>query len=202
MAPQATRISLVFGCLVIIFFGFRSLTVPESFGKTGHYRGAAVKALASRDVKFEGKQPCIDCHANNSPHTDKGVSCETCHGPGAAHTKDFDAAKLETNTSRSFCGRCHAMNSARRDTFPQVDMADHHANQRCVDCHKMHPEDAAKSGDSAKPADTAKPTDAAKPAEPAKPVAAPPTKAAAAAPVATPPVAKPVAAAPKQGSAK
>lgn len=142
MAPQATRICLVFGCVIIAFAGFRSLTVPESFGKLGHYRYGALADVSAHPMKFEGKQTCIDCHQNNSPHTDKGVSCETCHGPGAAHSQDFDSAKLKVDTSRAACGICHAINTARRDSFPQVDMTDHHPSQRCVECHQMHPEDA------------------------------------------------------------
>jgi len=168
MAPQATRICIVFGCLVFAFAGLRSIIVPDSFGKTGHYRYGALAMVASHQQKFEGKQPCIDCHGINTPHTDKGVSCETCHGPGAAHTKDFDSAKLVVNKTRAFCGTCHAMNSARRATFPQIDMKEHHASERCVDCHKIHPEDAAKPAGDAKPATDAKAPPATKPSEPVK----------------------------------
>jgi len=146
--------------------------VPESFGKTGHFRQAALGMLAAHPAKFEGKQPCIDCHANNTPHTDKGVSCESCHGPGAAHTKDFDSAKLKVDNTRAACGACHSMNSAKRATFPQVDMSDHYPKQRCVECHKIHPEDTPKPADAAKPTDTAKPADAAKTPAVAKPTEA------------------------------
>lgn len=177
MAPQITRISIVYGCVVFAFIGFRSLTVPESFGKTGHFRHAALAELASHPMKFEGKQPCIDCHQNNSPHTDKGVSCEACHGPGAAHAKDFDSAKLLVPKTRAFCGTCHAMETARRATFPQIDLTDHYPSQRCIECHDIHPDDgkpigsikgekpdkpqaAANSSSAAKPADGAKTTPA------------------------------------------
>jgi len=161
---------MVFGCVVLAFFGFRSLTVPASFGKQGHFRYAALADIAAHPAKFEGKQPCIDCHANNSPHTDKGVACESCHGPGAAHSADFDSAKLVVNTTRAACGTCHAMTAGRRDTFPQVDMADHHPSQRCVECHKIHPEDAVK------PAAGTKAATSAKPVEPTKPAQGAPTK--------------------------
>ncbi len=143
MAPQVTRICIVYGCVVFAFIGLRSLTVPESFGKAGHYRGAAIGMLESHPLKFQGKQACIDCHQNNSPHTDKGVSCETCHGPGAAHAKDFDSAKMPVPKTRAFCGTCHAMETARRSSFPQIDMSDHYANQRCVECHVIHPDNPA-----------------------------------------------------------
>ena len=169
MAPQATRISIVFGCLVFAFAGVRTLIVPDSFGKTGHFRQAALGAIAAHPPKFEGKQPCIDCHANNTPHTDKGVSCETCHGPGAAHSKDFDSSKLVVDKTRNACGRCHAMNTARRSTFPQVDMAEHHGSQRCVECHNIHPEVPGKPIGDLKPAGIPKDEADAKPTAPVKP---------------------------------
>ena len=180
MAPQATRISIVFGCLVFAFAGVRTLIVPDSFGKTGHFRQAALGAIAAHPPKFEGKQPCIDCHANNTPHTDKGVSCETCHGPGAAHSKDFDSSKLVVDKTRNACGRCHAMNTARRSTFPQVDMAEHHGSQRCVECHNIHPEVPGKPIGDLKPAGIPKDEADAKPTAPVKPgapaAATPPAK--------------------------
>lgn len=167
MAPQATRIGLTFVSILALFVGVRSVMVPESFGQKGHYRYAAVAEIGGRAVKYAGKKPCLECHADvNSPHTQKGVSCETCHGPGAAHAEDFDKAKLDVNTTRAACGTCHAGNAARRTSFPQVDLAEHNPSQRCVECHKVHPAEEAKpeagKADDAKPAADAKPEPAAK----------------------------------------
>lgn len=161
MAPQATRIGLVFIAIISAFIGVRSVTVPESFGQHGHYRYAAVAELASRAEKYAGKRPCMECHADvNTPHTTAGVSCETCHGPGAAHVADFDSAKLEVNTTRAACGTCHAVNAARRISFPQIDLSDHYPSQRCVSCHKIHPDDAAGAAPTAGGAPEAAPADA------------------------------------------
>ncbi len=176
MAPQATRISIVFGCLIFAFVGIRSVTVPESFGKQGHWRFTSLADISKHEAKFEGKQACIDCHANNTPHTAKGVSCETCHGPGAAHTKEFDTSKVVVNNTRAFCGTCHAMNAARRASFPQVDMTDHHPAQRCTECHKIHPEDAPTAAAGTKPGTVPKADASAKPTTEVLSKAAEPTK--------------------------
>ncbi|MDR3691413.1 MAG: cytochrome c3 family protein [Fimbriimonas sp.] len=137
MTPQVTRICIVFGCLVFAFLGLKSVVVPDSFGKLGHYRYAALAELQGHPQKFAGKETCIKCHGNTAPHSQNGVSCESCHGPGAAHAKD-DSIGVTVMPTRAACGACHAMSAARRDTFPQVDLSEHNPGQRCVDCHKMH----------------------------------------------------------------
>ncbi|MBS1718005.1 MAG: cytochrome c3 family protein [Armatimonadetes bacterium] len=132
----------------------------------GHYRNDAVASLASRGIKYAGKEACATCHEELSPHTQKGVSCETCHGPGAAHVDDFDANKFTINRSRAACTVCHSMISARRENFPQIDAVNHNPDKRCVDCHSVHPKQPPKPTTPAvkTPAD-AKQSAPAKPAE-------------------------------------
>ena len=64
---------------------------------------------------------CLACHAVDVPESQRaktfaneGVSCESCHGPGAAHVKAAGAAgtilnpgKLPAGQINEFCGACH-----------------------------------------------------------------------------------------------
>jgi Cytochrome c554 and c-prime len=83
---------------------------------------------AGRQISSEEKRRCFECHTTAST-TNKGfdsetlipgVTCEACHGPGAAHVAamksgDFDLgtqsivkpAKLNPVDSVEFCGACH-----------------------------------------------------------------------------------------------
>jgi tetratricopeptide (TPR) repeat protein len=67
---------------------------------------------------------CLDCHVSglqppiqgtqnrysNPPFSDSGVTCERCHGPGAAHTKGgaiVNPAKLDPTRRDAVCMQCH-----------------------------------------------------------------------------------------------
>lgn len=80
-----------------------------------------------RQIPKEEEALCFGCHttaANVSGHLDTshfmpGISCEGCHGPGAAHVAAasmgeggnpgmiLNPAKLDPSTSVDFCGSCH-----------------------------------------------------------------------------------------------
>jgi hypothetical protein len=80
-----------------------------------------------REIPAEEAPACFGCHttaANVSNHLDSahfipGISCEGCHGPGAAHVAAAGAGtgenpgmidnpgRLSPSTSVDFCGSCH-----------------------------------------------------------------------------------------------
>jgi hypothetical protein len=80
-----------------------------------------------REIPKDEQVQCFGCHttaANVSGHLDTehfmpGISCEGCHGPGAAHVAAanagfggnpgmiFNPAHLDPSTSVDFCGSCH-----------------------------------------------------------------------------------------------
>ena len=80
-----------------------------------------------RKINTEEAPNCLGCHATavvvsgklDSSHLIAGISCEGCHGPGAAHVAlsrsgavtnpglISNPARLDPSTSVDFCGSCH-----------------------------------------------------------------------------------------------
>ena len=145
MAPQVSRLLLLFGALVAVFVGARSQMVPKSFGATGFYPSEAPAKLGSRPMSFAGKTACMECHediAKASFHVKKGVACETCHGPSKGHADNWDQVKPPKPATRAFCIRCHAQITGRPASFPQIDPKTHNPDYACTECHEIHPKEA------------------------------------------------------------
>jgi len=74
---------------------------------------------------------CFSCHSTGPlslaenqaivPH-ERGVRCEACHGPGAAHARDpqrshlLNPGLLKADELNNFCGNCHRMPAGPSDT--------------------------------------------------------------------------------------
>ena len=141
-AEHLLRLAAAFLVGLIIFFLVRSVLVPRSFGVYGHYRADAIAEIAALPVAYAGHQTCEVCHTEvqdvKSKGVHRGVACESCHGPLAAHASDpasLTPPKLETTV---LCPRCHTANSAKPKNFPQVDVADHSNGSACNTCHQPH----------------------------------------------------------------
>jgi Cytochrome c554 and c-prime len=136
------RLGAIFIGAGILFLAVRSLLVPHSFGKYGHFRGDAVAEIAARPVAFAGRELCEACHAEvvalKNPGKHKGVSCEACHGPQARHADDpgnIIPPKLHAET---LCVKCHEGNLAKPVAFPQIASKDHYPGLGCDVCHTPH----------------------------------------------------------------
>ncbi len=115
------RVAAVFLVGFVAFLVLRSLLVPRSFGRYGHYRANAISEIAALPVHYAGHQVCEGCHTDvldvKSKGVHKGVACESCHGPLAAHADDPAAvtpAKLDT---RSFALVATRRTSPSRKNF-------------------------------------------------------------------------------------
>lgn len=89
-------------------------TQATAWQKTSHF-------IAYQTLEAKGQQfnlDCISCHVTavidgsesyslTLPLELLSVSCEACHGPGAAHTKDPATAKLAAKPELGICLRCH-----------------------------------------------------------------------------------------------
>ena len=136
------RVAAVFLVGFVVFLVLRSFLVPRSFGRYGHYRANAIADIAALPINYAGHQVCEGCHTEvqdvKSKGVHKGVACESCHGPLAAHANDpasVTPAKLDTIV---LCPRCHQANTAKPKGFPQVDVAEHSSGAACNTCHQPH----------------------------------------------------------------
>jgi len=141
-AGHLFRLAAVFLVGFLAFLVIRSLLVPRSFGRYGHYRANAINEIAALPVNYAGHQVCETCHSDvldvKSKGVHKGVACESCHGPLAKHADDPGSvvpAKLDTAV---LCARCHQANLAKPKSFPQVDAAEHSSGAACNTCHQPH----------------------------------------------------------------
>lgn len=148
---QVKRLSIPIVFIIVGFFVMRHLLIPSDFGKYGHFRASAIDEIASQEIKFIGHVICEDCHddiveiKDRSYH--KGVMCEVCHGPSAAHTEDPDGNQLTAPRERGYCPLCHEYLPSRPTGFPQIVSESHNPMKACISCHDAHdpkPADAPK----------------------------------------------------------
>jgi predicted CXXCH cytochrome family protein len=111
------------------------------------------QAPAAKAGEFAGSETCALCHADlaknfsSNPHSElalmhggKGVTCESCHGPGQAHvasggdpTKILQLSKMPAKQTDTTCLGCHA------SAHPNFLRSDHaKAGVGCTSCHSIH----------------------------------------------------------------
>jgi len=111
------------------------------------------QAPAAKSSDFAGSETCALCHTDiatkfsSNPHSElalmhggKGVTCESCHGPGAAHvasvgdpTKILQMTKMSAKQIDTTCLECHA------GAHPNFLRSDHaKAGISCTSCHSIH----------------------------------------------------------------
>lgn len=139
---QVPRLAAAFVLAALALVVARSLLVPDTFGEVGHYRAAAVDTIVRHPKKYAGQQECALCHGGIAQRRQvsnhRGVACESCHGPGAAHVANPVESKPGIPRTRDFCVRCHAYNPSRPTGFPQIDPVAHNPVTPCMSCHDPH----------------------------------------------------------------
>ncbi|MCP5112697.1 MAG: hypothetical protein GY953_17875, partial [bacterium] len=142
MRDQLIRLGTLFGLAILALVLARHFLVPETFGDIGHYRAAAVDAIAGLEVKYAGREACAMCHyeeaETHGARLHRGVACEVCHGPAAAHADDPTEFRPAVPRQRDLCQLCHTYDPARPTGFPQIDPAVHNPLQPCFGCHDPH----------------------------------------------------------------
>lgn len=142
MPQQVPRLVVLMSIAVVALVGARQLLIPDTFGDLGHYRAAAIDVVRAHPIKYAGRQACYDCHTEEAEArlagNHRGVSCETCHGPSAAHVDSALDVKPTIPDTRKSCVRCHAYNASRPTGFPQIEPDRHNYPKPCKECHNPH----------------------------------------------------------------
>lgn len=137
--PRLLAVFVLAGAALVLA---RSFLIPETFGDVGHYRAAAVDTIMAHEKKYAGQQQCSLCHGplqqRRLASNHRGVACESCHGPAAAHVANPVESKPAVPRERQFCTRCHAYNPSRPTGFPQIDPVLHNPRTTCFTCHDPH----------------------------------------------------------------
>lgn len=145
---QIRRLIAVVVIVGASFLIMRAYFIPDSFGKYGHYRAAAIDSVMVQNIKYAGHKICTDCHDDiydlkkDSYH--RNVNCEACHGPAAPHIASFDEDEIVLPSApreRGYCAFCHAYDPAKPTGFPQIDPMAHNPVKPCISCHNPHAPD-------------------------------------------------------------
>ena len=139
----AFRVGLLLVIFLAAFALVQQLSVPETFGQYGYYRGDNVSEWAGMEVSYaEETNTCSACHAekyNTFKQTEHGqMQCQTCHGAAKEHTLDPGTTKPTIEPSREFCGNCHFELEGRKETVIKQVGLDHNGETNCVKCHDPH----------------------------------------------------------------
>lgn len=138
---QVVVLGAIAVALIASFLVLRAKMTPKSFGKYGHYRADAIEEIRNQPVSYAGVEVCSTCHEDvfrrKAKGFHRGVSCEVCHGPAAAHAED-NSIKPEAPRQREGCPLCHNYNAARPTGFPQIITAQHNPGKPCMSCHNPH----------------------------------------------------------------
>lgn len=159
------RLLLVFIPLALLPWFWHSRPVDAALQQEAQQSGPAKVApqhLAPAVVRpkvveepqgFAGAETCALCHADlakkfsSNPHSElalmhggKGVTCESCHGPGQAHvasggdpTKILQLDKMSAHQVDATCLGCHA------DAHPNFLRSEHaKSGVGCESCHSIH----------------------------------------------------------------
>jgi DmsE family decaheme c-type cytochrome len=150
---EGDRKSTYFACItlaaVLACLGMTSAAIAQA-PKATNPPAAPAAATASG---YAGSESCALCHAAvtdkfpNNPHAKlalehggKGVSCESCHGPGQAHvdsggdvTKIRQLSKASAKMVDQTCLGCHASSHPNFLRSPHAK-----AGVSCLGCHSVH----------------------------------------------------------------
>jgi len=139
-------------CLLLLT-GFAGTRLARAAGHGPQQAAASEPKAAADSSQYVGQETCATCHEEavkkfgTNPHSrlalehgGKGVTCESCHGPGQAHvegggdvTKIRRFDKLSTKEIDDTCLGCHA------GAHPNFARSPHaKANVGCTSCHSVH----------------------------------------------------------------
>ena len=131
----------VFALLIIaliIGFGIRQLSIPDTWGTIGHYRGDGLKDILSQQQVYQNQETCAPCHDIYDIHEKDvhfAVQCEDCHGPGDVHIAEIEAFLEQNGQGPTESGK-YAEEAL--ETVPEklVQMPKEYTLEGCLYCHR------------------------------------------------------------------
>ena len=139
--------------LICLCSGAQSVTVTATLASRNLQSAPTAPIIAAPANGYVGSETCAACHADLSSkfatnphaklaleHSGKGVTCESCHGPGQAHvesggdvTKIRQLSKMSAKQIDATCLGCHA------GAHPNFLRSPHaQAGVSCTSCHSVH----------------------------------------------------------------
>ena len=135
------RLAALFAVGVALFLGLRWFLVPSDYGRLGPYRAGALLENQARPIVYAGQVACVECHTDvadlRKANTHARISCESCHGPLAAHALDPSVAATRPDP-RAICAVCHLPSDAKPPGFKTVNFTEHADAGPCTTCHPAH----------------------------------------------------------------
>jgi DmsE family decaheme c-type cytochrome len=142
------------GAYLRLLFGVALLCGTAMAAQTGEANpGGQQASMDSTDAAA-----CATCHEEvakgfaNNPHSGaarvpggKGVTCESCHGPGKAHEEGGDLASIfdpATATASVVDEKCQACHGGKHENFERSSHGK--GNVSCAGCHSVHAAGAPK----------------------------------------------------------
>ncbi len=108
----------------------------------GYHPAANARSWAALTPRYGDPATCASCHATEYALWTKAkhvaVTCESCHGPLAAHAADPGTAPAVVDPTAQMCVTCHQQVLGRPAALPQVDPTTHYAGVTCLQCHNAH----------------------------------------------------------------
>ena len=146
------RLLASMACLLFLI-SFAGTSPARAAGQEQQQASTFTKKAAANPAEYVGQETCATCHENvvknfgTNPHSrltlehaGKGVTCESCHGPGKAHvdgggdvTKIFRFNQASQKQIDETCLGCHGGAHANFERSA-------HAEQGvgCTSCHSVH----------------------------------------------------------------
>jgi predicted CXXCH cytochrome family protein len=144
---------VLLGVAILALFPWLWCGPTDAAGQVKQQSSASPKTETVKPSDYVGSETCTLCHADlakkfdSNPHSTlalmhggKGVTCESCHGPGQAHvasggdpTKILQLSKMSAKQIDTTCLGCHA------SAHPNFLRSDHgKVGVGCTSCHSIH----------------------------------------------------------------
>lgn len=141
-----------------LLFGVAILCATAMAAQSGEANPEGQQAIQESSIDSANAAACANCHKEvvkdfaNNPHNKaaltpggKGVTCESCHGPGKTHEEGGTAASIfdpATAPARVVDEKCQACHGGTHVNYERSSHAT--SNVSCAGCHSVHAAGAPK----------------------------------------------------------